>query len=445
MAKKMPQDICKDYAQEPENIRHLIYIENIESFARYDEKRGFFKILSKDNFHRDVYLYMVKEYAQPITTNLTKDIVNQLHWYIQNKIEDVILSEYIALEDKLLNLKTGGFEPFSAQKPTFYNIDCKSTDLDIKNCPRWLQFLDEVLINSRGEPDQELKNLVQEMFGYSLMNTLEGHASFFLVGDGNNGKSVMLSVLRRLVGEDYAHSATIESLTTNQFAPVGLIGKKINVSVEEESSFVKSDKFKALVSGDNPITVEYKFGNSFEWTPTVKFFFATNELPTFTGFNEGLLRRLNIIPFNKRIGEKERDTKLTEKLYSELGGIVAWALLGMKRLQANKFHFTKAEQAIKKLEEFSGNLSSGILFWRENYEKNENAMTFLDEFYENYKIWADKRGKKKQSYYSVKADLKKIGLGEEAGGWVVEPCGRREWRKMAPIVIKAGGQEEIVW
>lgn len=441
MTKVLPQTMCADFAQEPDNISNLIYIENIESFARYSDKRGYFKILNKDDFHKDIYLYLVSSYNVSITSNITKDIANQLHWYIKNTIEDVITSEYIALKDKLINLRTGEFEPFSNQKPTFYNIDCSSESIDVKNCPRWLTYLDEILVDHNGKPDPELKMLVQEMFGYSLLNTLEGHASFFLVGGGNNGKSVMLSVLRYLVGKDYTHSATIESLTTNQFAPVGLIGKKINVSVEEESKFVKSDKFKALVSGDNPITVEYKFGNTFEWMPTVKFFFASNKLPTFTGFNDGLLRRINIIPCNKKIGALERDTQLTAKLYKEVGGIVAWALLGAKRLRAQKFHFTISKQSKEQLDEFADNLSSGVLFWRENYMAAEDGHVYLEDFYEMYKVWADKRGKKKQSYYSIKEDLKAIGLDDKQGGWTNDENGRREWRKMK--LIPPSAPEEL--
>lgn len=402
-----PQQMALDFCQEIENVKHLVYIEQIYSFARYLDGKGYYKLLDNEKFTREVHRFLISRYAQAITMNTVKDVVGQVGCIIENRVDNIIESDYIALNDKLLNLKDNNFEVFHPEKKTFYHINASSQDLNIENCPRWISFLNEVLVDKAGNPDQSLINVIQEMFGYCLANTLEGHSSFFLVGDGNNGKSVMLSVLRAMIGEDFSESMSIETLTTNNFSASALIGKKINICVEEESSFVKSDKFKAFVSGDH-ISIEYKYGARFQWKPTAKFVFATNELPTFSGFNEGLLRRIKIIPFNKRIDDKKRDTKLTGKLINEMGGIVKWALLGLERLRNNKYICTVSEQCKEKLLEFSGNLSSGVLFFRENYMEDDTSIAWASDMYEEYKAWAERVGKKRQSYYSFLKDVSKV-------------------------------------
>ena len=67
------------------------------------------------------------------------------------------------------------------------------------------------------------------MFGNALLATLEAHATFFLVGKGANGKSVLLEVLRHMMGEKFCASVSIESMTTNRFTTYSLICKKINL------------------------------------------------------------------------------------------------------------------------------------------------------------------------------------------------------------------------
>jgi P4 family phage/plasmid primase-like protien len=407
LVKVTPQDMARAFCQEESNLKYLIYVENIAAFAYYSESQGYYKVYGDKEFERLVYLYMIEHYRQAITTNLIKDVITQISWIIANRIEDVITSTYIALDDKLLNFETFEYEPFSASRPVFYKTYCRSDKVIWDENSRFNQFINEVLVHADGTPDDTLIAMVQEMFGYCLLNTLEGHVTFFLVGDGNNGKSVLLGLLRHLIGKDYSVSESIESITTNRFAPASLIGKKINICVEEESAYIKSDKFKALVSGDE-ISVEFKYGKRIQWAPTVKHIFATNELPTFNGFNEGLLRRMKIIPFKKQVSADKRDTRLVDKLKEEMGCIMAWAIQGARRLIKNKFYFTEPGASSASLKEFTGNLSSAVLYLWETFEEDENGRIFDDDFYEMYKVWADKRGKKKQSHYSVQKDLNKV-------------------------------------
>lgn len=408
LVKVTPQDMASGFCQQPLNVENLLFIENISAFAYYSEKNGYYKIYTDEEFERMIYLYLTNNYKQAITKSLVKDIVTQISWIISNRIHDIITTDYIALSDKLLNMKTFDFEPFSVSKPVFHKINCDSSRIKWDSNSRFASFLDEIFQDETGSVDREMIAFLQEIFGYCLLPSLEAHASFFFVGEGNNGKSVTISLIRSMIGENNTVSESIESLTANRFSMSSLVGKKLNLCSEEESTYIKSDRFKALVSGDNPMTIEFKFGKRIPWIPTCKHVFCTNEFPTFSGFNEGLLRRIKILPFKHVIAKDKRDTKLTATLLSEMGVIIAWAIEGAKRLIANKFFFTEPEASIKSSIEFTKNLSAAVLFLQERYVEDAKNKIFLSDLYDDYIAWSEKRGKKKQSYYSFVKDINKV-------------------------------------
>lgn len=419
MSKIPNQHIAADFCSSGEVIKNLLYVTEIDSFAWYDH--GYFKIIPQKEIEKKVYMFMVTQYkGQNVTMSNVKDIIAQIKFIVHTVIPDVT-TDYIGIsETHILNKNTLQIEAFGPGKIALTKIPLSVEDTGPP--AKWQKFLSEVLVDSKGGPDLELHDLIQEIFGYCLLNTLEAHASFFLVGGGRNGKSVTLAVLREMVGSQFVESISIETLTTNQFAAHSLVGKVLNICGEEESKFIKSDKFKAMVSGD-PMTVNRKYDSMFTWIPTVKYIFSTNEMPTFTGFNEGLLRRIIILPFNHKVTAEQRITNLDEQLIKELPSITAWALDGARRLKKNGFAFTKSAQADKKKIEFQENISSAVLFFNERYEiGGESDSALAEQMYDEYVAWAQKRGKKTGSYYTFIKDVEVFtNLPEVNGKIQVKP------------------------
>lgn len=419
MAKILNQVIANDFCSFGDNVKNLLYVTEIDSFAWFSD--GYYKLINQREMEKKVYMFMTSKYKdQNITMNSVKDIIAQIKFVVFTVIPDVT-TQYIGISNSyIFNKETMQVESFSPEKIALTKIPKPSVDSSPP--PKWSKFLSEVLVDSNNNTDQELIDLLQEIFGYCLLNTLEAHASFFLVGGGRNGKSVTLSVLREMIGKEFVESISIETLTTNQFAAHSLVGKVLNICGEEESKFIKSDKFKAMVSGD-PMTINRKYDSLFTWIPTVKYIFSTNEMPTFTGFNEGLLRRIIILPFNYKVSNEKRITNLDKQLIEELPQITAWAIEGAKRLKANKFLFTKSNQAEKKKIEFQENISSAVLFFNERYDiGGELDFVITEQLYEEYIAWSEKRGKKSSSYYTFVKDLKTYtGLEEQNNKLNVKP------------------------
>uniref|UniRef100_A0A6H1ZSQ8 Putative primase n=1 Tax=viral metagenome TaxID=1070528 RepID=A0A6H1ZSQ8_9ZZZZ len=401
------QDMVRAYCQKPEIVDNLLYVDAIDSFYVFDLDKGYFKKLRDIDLERKIYLYLASNTGKNLSTALVRDFILQMKYRVYRTVENLNFN-YITLSDKkVLNVKNFEIETISLDKPPFHCINCLSNDIKNFNGnppERFGQYLNEVIVDDGLQPDKEMQLVVQEMIGYYLLNTLEAHVAFFLIGKGRNGKSVMLDVIREIVGEDFCEAMPVEMMTSDKFATSNLVGKKLNICAEDESTFVKTDKFKAMIGGD-PISVERKYGARFMWKPTVKHIFATNEMPSFSGFNKALTERLKIIPFNRFFAKEERDTKLFQKLKGELGGIIAWAIEGAKRLKENRFMFSDSAMVDKKGYEFQGNISAAVLFFNENYEKQTNGFVSNDDMYENYKLWCDRRGKKKQSYYVFIRDI----------------------------------------
>jgi putative DNA primase/helicase len=253
-------------------------------------------------------------------------------------------------------------------------------------------------VDEKGKTDEQLIVLVQEMLGYYLLNNLKAQAVFFLVGRGANGKSVLINVVEKMIGAEYVSAMSIQSLTMNNFATSGLIGKKVNLCNEEESKYLRSDRFKALISGDL-IMGERKHENHFYFHPKTKYLFATNAMPTFDGINHGIRRRMQIIQFNRVFEPHEQDRDLSDKLQTEIGGIVGWALKGAQRLVSNGYRFSQSDNVDEAILSFENQTSSALAYFRENYEVSEDPNDFMsaDEMYELYRQWCEKYGKKPMS------------------------------------------------
>lgn len=387
--KKLMQDVASSLARSPDYKQNLLYAQDSMTFYFYDGR--FHERYSDDQFQRKISSEL---FALHPDLNINKkyvvDIIDLMRWFCE-KQRPTIDTPYIAFTDCLFNTDDFTFHEFDIEKIAVHLIPIARADIEKGDCPRFKKFLAEILVNREMKTDTELIDLVQEAFGYYLMNTLKIHAMFFFVGEGNNGKSVLLKLLEKLVGEDNCCHKSIEALTTKDFSASGLIGMKLNVCYEEESKYLDSAKFKALVSGD-ATDVNRKFKEAISFVPKVKYAFASNALPTFKGINKGLLRRINIVPFHKIVRDEDVNLNLGDELLAELPGIMAWVIEGGRRLIANKFKLSKSSALAETREEFILEVSSPCRFFRECYEVDNKEVTSRFEMYGQYQRWCINNG-----------------------------------------------------
>lgn len=198
-------------------------------------------------------------------------------------------------------------------------------------CPKFEAFLTQI------QPDPEIRGLLQRWFGLSLTGLLE-QKLVFMHGGGANGKSVLVELLARILG-DYAASVRIEALTgthrrggsdaTPELIP--LVGARmVRASEPEEGERLQEGKVKELTGGE-PMMVRALNNDFFKFTPLFKLTISGNHKPDIRGGDDGIWRRVLLVPFIVQIPkEARRDfNELVGDLFSERDGILQWMADGL--------------------------------------------------------------------------------------------------------------------
>lgn len=199
-------------------------------------------------------------------------------------------------------------------------------------CPLWLSFLDEVM-----GKDTALVNYLQRAVGYTLTGLTKEQVFFFLHGTGSNGKSTFLNIIRAILG-DYARDtnpSTFLERGRNSIRDdlVRLQGARFVTCAETDAGERLSQALLKQVTGGEPITARALFSSHVEFTPQFKVWMASNHRPEITGVDEGIWRRVRLIPFEVTIPAAQRDLDLEHKLRAELPGILVWAVQGCLQWQ----------------------------------------------------------------------------------------------------------------
>lgn len=196
--------------------------------------------------------------------------------------------------------------------------------------PVWDKFIGEVF-----DGDLAMVEFMQRMGGYSLTGSIKEQKLFFLHGNGANGKSVFLDVLRAL-GGTYSHNLPSEALMTSRHEShptmlASLHGKRLAISSEiEESAHWAEARIKAM-TGDETMTARYMRQDFFTFRVSHKHIIAGNFKPRLKGDDFAMVRRMVLIPFTQRFEGARRDNNLPEKLKAEYPGILAWFIEGARK------------------------------------------------------------------------------------------------------------------
>ncbi len=226
----------------------------------------------------------------------------------------------------IINLRTGELMPHDL---TRYITKITNTEYTDKiDCPLWEQFLKDIF-----NGDQELIRYIQKAIGYSLTGSTQEQCIFFCYGDGSNGKSTFIDVIKDMLG-DYAANVQSKSLAVKQSSGSSsediarLHGARfVSSSESNEGERLDESLIKQLTGGDT-VTASKKYEHEFEFTPEFKLWMSTNHKPIIRGTDTGIWRRVRLIPFTVHISEDKKDKNLKHKLKQELPGILHWAVEG---------------------------------------------------------------------------------------------------------------------
>ncbi len=303
------------------------------------------------------------------------------------------------VENGVVDLRTGTLQPHDRDLlltklvPIAYNPHAK--------CDRWERFLDEIF-----DRDAETVAFVQRAAGYSLTGITREHAFLVLYGIGANGKSSLLALLGQIAG-DYGLSAAPETFVDRQAGAATndlarLRGMRFVSAIETSEGRALAESFVKAVTGGDRISARFLYTEFFDFEPAFKLWLGTNHKPVIKGGDDGIWRRVRLVPFEQRFEGDRCDPNLRAKLEQERSGILAWAVRGCLEWQQRGLEapasVTGATAAYRsEMDTFSG-------FIDERCEIDPEESCSAGELYHAYRTWAERNGEKplSQRWFSLR-------------------------------------------
>lgn len=185
-------------------------------------------------------------------------------------------------------------------------------------------------------PDPEVRAFVQRYFGYGLTALTSEQCFVLFHGEGRNGKSTLVDAICQCMG-DYTTSLPISTLVGNDQSRKGseatpdlarIPGARIVRTAEPKEGLPFDESLIKGLTGGEPIPVRRLNREFIDVYPTFKLVISANRKPVIKGNDDGIWRRVFLVPFDVQIPEDEVDKKLPEKLEAERAGILNWMIAG---------------------------------------------------------------------------------------------------------------------
>jgi putative DNA primase/helicase len=239
-------------------------------------------------------------------------------------------------------------------------------------------------------------------------------------GFGANGKSVMSNVILHVVGS-YGKTGAPSLLKAKQDNDNGpradiadLVGSRY-VSLNEMQSGDKLDEqVVKILAGREATKARFYYGQLFTLKPTGKIWLKTNHKPIVKEDDDGIWRRLVVIPFARKFSDEERDLHLEEKLKQEAEGILTWIVQGAIDWYSSGLqvctHIKQESQSYRSESDLLGQ------FLEEKAELNVTSKTLEGDVFLIYQNWCRGNGNHPLSKNRLTQKLKERGITQSKSG-----------------------------
>lgn len=230
---------------------------------------------------------------------------------------------------------------------------------------------------------------------------------FFHYGSGANGKSVFLEVLARVLGP-LCEGLPAESISGQTQGAAGgaspdlarLPGVRfLRITELPQGEPLREALVKRLTGGEK-MDVRTLFKGYFSFQPQFKAHLSGNAYPSISGSDNGIWRRMAVVPWKVTIPEAEqRDfEEVVSEFTAEAPGILNWLIEGMELYDGEGLHFPPAMvDAAKEYRDEMDPISLFIERCIRPAEPEADAQIRATFAYEAYTAWSDASGKRPKS------------------------------------------------
>jgi putative DNA primase/helicase len=327
--------------------------------------------------------------ARAIESTSTLDSVTKL---VQARGEIAVRQESLDADPFLLNTPAGAVNLHSGEialaRPDQLATKLTAVGPDFGAKPeRWLAFLAETTGG-----DVELAGYLQRLSGYALTGVTEEQVLVFIHGQGGNGKSVFLNVVRGVMG-DYAKVAAMDAFTASKWDRhttdlADLVGARLVTASETQADRAWDEQRVKQLSGGDPVKARFMRQDNFQFVPTFKLVFVGNHKPAIRDLDGAMRRRFHLVPFTRTPPVVDRG--LGDKLRSEWPAILAWMIEGALLWR----HLGLAPPATVReaTEEYLADEDAIGRWLNERTSEVEGARTSAAKLYESWREWCGTTG-----------------------------------------------------
>lgn len=369
---------------------------------------GIYEEISKKALNKYVSDYIPNHLiTSNLLNNITELLTNEKTYQYSMLIGD---KNIINLKNGLYNVTTGELKPHDSKY-------ISSTQLDVAYNPNpinhgyWDNFIDTLTMG-----DLQLKNIIQEWYGLILSNydASEPKKLLLLYGPGDTGKSKLISILEKLLGEENSKSIQVQKLG-DRFALGDIFKSRLLHYGDLPSKMIDDSSLTILkvLTGGDTLSVERKGIDSFTIKYRGALMYACNELPVITGdLGKHVFDRFMIIPCNNPIPKEKQNPRILEQLLLDKESIFNWSMEGLRRLLNNGLKFSYSEQSEASKEMYSLKSDSVRSFINEFYDITNNPRNRikLKDLYLRYEVYCAENGKKTVGRDTFKDRMSNIGL-----------------------------------
>lgn len=287
----------------------------------------------------------------------------------------------------VINLENCMFDPIGmnvlAHNKDFYStMRVPYKYVSLSECPLWVKTLEEIF-----EGDREKIETLQEFFGYCLTPKNNQKKALLLLGESDSGKSTILFILRKMLGESNCSSVSLKNLGNAVFL-MGVMNKMVNIDSDVSKDAQSYEAEFKMITSNEPIHCNPKYIAPFDFIPSCKMVMAANIFPKITDHSSAFFNRLILIPFDRIFLPHEQDKDLWPKLETELPGILNWAIDGLKRLTKRGYfeHYSFIKEAVKDLED-DNNPSNR--FFEEHLIFENGSYEEKNKLFDKYSNWCN--------------------------------------------------------
>ncbi len=378
---------------------HFIFYNN----ALYFYDPPIYRILNEHEGLTLIKDTLSSELNKILSINHLKEVLNQIK--ITRRIQKD--QDEIKNNERFICFKNGIYDIFNRKiiqhSHSYYFFSYVNANYNHNHVNSYEGKNFEKYLQKITDGDNELKQLICEVMGYIISNSMASKKLFILVGSPDSGKTTFGRLLEDLIGFQNCCAIPLQDLN-KRFMVAELSGKKLCVNMDLPDTPISDTGLIKSLTGNDLICAEKKNKDPFYFRNEAKLFYGTNKLPrvSIKEDTEAFYKRLIIIPFRKSISVHEIDKKLNMKLIEESNYIIHKCILALENLIRNNFEFTYSYNAENIKQDYVNDNNSVIEFINKICNLNSESRIYTDELHKHYIDFCKTMGHEEFEIFNLK-------------------------------------------